>query len=116
MTKTVQAVVVTYCGCLYHGNWCADTFCTLLCVCDLKAAQMDRQCSLIQELMRLNWAITPWKKPKTLAVRKVKVLLITVTSWFKKFCLGYKNLDNQVRSGRPKSVASKAILQAIDGN
>ena len=30
--------------------------------------------------------------------------------------LGLKNLDDQARSGRPKSVDSKAVLQAIEEN
>ena len=32
----------------------------------------------------------------------------TVTRWFKKFCLGCKNINDQVRSDRPKTVDSKA--------
>ena len=40
----------------------------------------------------------------------------TVTRWLKKFCLGCKNLDNQVRSGRSKTVYFKAMLKAIEAN
>ena len=39
-----------------------------------------------------------------------------VTGWFKKFCSGYKNHNNQVRSGRPRSVDSKVMFQAIEAN
>ena len=34
----------------------------------------------------------------------------TVTRWFKKFCLDSKNLDDQSRSSRPKTVNSKAVF------
>ena len=41
---------------------------------------------------------------------------ITVTRWLKKFCSGYKNLDNQARSSSPKSMDSEAMLEAIEAN
>ena len=34
----------------------------------------------------------------------------TVTRLFKKFYLGWENLDDQARSGRPQTVAFKAAL------
>ena len=34
----------------------------------------------------------------------------------KKFCLGCKNLNDQVRSGRPKIINSKVIFQVIEAN
>ena len=34
-----------------------------------------------------------------------------VTRWFKKFCSGCKNLDNQVRTDRFKSMNSKVMVQ-----
>ena len=37
-----------------------------------------------------------------------------LTKWFKKFCSGYKNLNKQERSGRPKTMDFKAVLQAIE--
>ena len=40
----------------------------------------------------------------------------TVSRWFKKFWLGYKNLNNQARSGRLKTVDSETILQDIEAN
>ena len=40
----------------------------------------------------------------------------TITRWFKKFCLGCKNLNNQPRSGRPKTVDAEAVPEAIKGN
>ena len=39
-----------------------------------------------------------------------------VTRWFKKFCLIYKNLDDQVLSCKPKIRDSKNMLQAIEAN
>ena len=33
----------------------------------------------------------------------------TGTRWFEKFCLRWKNFKDQPRSGKPKSVESKAI-------
>ena len=40
----------------------------------------------------------------------------TVTTWFKKFCLGFKTLNYQARAGRPKTVESKAMLQVVEAN
>ena len=40
----------------------------------------------------------------------------TVTRWFKKFHLDCNNLNDQVRSGKPKSMDSKVVLQAIEAN
>ena len=40
----------------------------------------------------------------------------TVTRKFKNICSGYKTLDDQAKSGRPKTVESKAMLQAIEAN
>ena len=39
-----------------------------------------------------------------------------VTKCFKKFHSGYKNLSNQERSGRTKTVDSKTVNQAIEAN
>ena len=40
----------------------------------------------------------------------------TVTRLYEKFCLHWKNLENQVRSGKPKTVDSEAVLQEIGVN
>ena len=40
----------------------------------------------------------------------------TVTSWFKKFCSSCKNLDNQAKPSRPKTVDFEAVLQAMESN
>ena len=39
-----------------------------------------------------------------------------ITRWFKKFRSGCKNLDDQARSGRSKTVDSEAVLQTIEAN
>ena len=39
-----------------------------------------------------------------------------ITRWFKKFCLDWKNLNYQTRSGKPKNMDSKAMLEAIEVN
>ena len=39
-----------------------------------------------------------------------------LTRWFKKFCLGFKNLDNKTKSGSPKTMDSKTVLQDIKAN
>ena len=41
-------------------------------------------------------------------MQKVK-LYSTVTKWFMKFCLGCKNLNDESRSGRPKTMDSEVI-------
>ena len=58
-----------------------------------------------------NLAMTSQKQPKKFVVQKMKGQLITV--WFKKFCVGCKNLDDQVKSGRAQTMESKGVLQAI---
>ena len=65
-----------------------------------------------------NRAITLQKQPKTFVVQKVRATFYysTVTRWFKKFCLGCKNLDNQAWSDRPKSIDSKALLKTIENS
>ena len=40
----------------------------------------------------------------------------TMNGRFKKFRSGYKNLDDQVKSDRPKTVDSKTVHQAIATN
>ena len=39
-----------------------------------------------------------------------------VSRWFKKIFSGCKNLDDQAQSGRPKSVDSESVPQAIEVN
>ena len=65
-------------------------------------------------MMDSNWAITLRKQPITFVVRKEKVQLMTVARSFKKFRSDFKNLENQVKSNKPKTVDS--ILQATETN
>ena len=39
-----------------------------------------------------------------------------VNKWFKKFCSGCKDLDNQARSAKSKTNDSEAVLLAIEAN
>ena len=38
------------------------------------------------------------------------------TRWFKNFCSGCQNLDDQAKSGRPDTMDCKAVFQAIEAN
>ena len=95
------------------------TCCALLhSMYDLKAAQMNMQCSLIWELMlhkfELGHNASEAAKSFYWTKGERTVDNSTVTRWFKKFCLYYYNLRNQARSSRPKTMDSKAVLQAIE--
>ena len=61
-----------------------------------------------------NWAITPPKQPKTFCCTKGESAADhnKITRPFKRFHLGRKNLANQARSGRTKTVDSKTVFQA----
>ena len=41
---------------------------------------------------------------------------VTVTRWFKKFCSVCKNLNDQARVDKPKSMDSEAMFQTIETN
>ena len=66
----------------------------------------------------LNRAPTPPKLPKTFVCAKDvgAVDHSTVTMWKKKFGSSCKNLDYQVKSGKPKIMDSKAVLLAVNTN
>ena len=85
---------------------------------DLKTTQMNVPHSLIQELMPHKFELGHNVKETTKNICCAKgegtVDHTTITRWFKKFCSGCKNLDDQTRSGRPKTVDSEAMLQAIE--
>ena len=89
-------------------------------MCDLKAAQMNVQHSLIRKLMLYEFEpghnATEATKNICFAKGEGAVDHNTVTRWFKKFRSGCKNLDDQARSGMPKNMSSKAVLQAIEAN
>ena len=93
-------------GALPHGGW--------------KCTQMNVHWSQICELMLYNFGmgheITEKKNENIVQKEKNTVDHNEVTKWFKKFLLDYKNLDNQVRSDRPKTINSKAICQVLEAN
>ena len=86
-------------------------------VCGSKDTQINMQCGLIWEIMlyefKLNHDFVDMTKNTSCADTDDHN---TVNRWFKKFCLGCKNFNNQARSDRPKIVDSKVILQVIDAN
>ena len=83
-------------------------YCSLLpSVCDLKTTQMKVQWSLIQELMFYEFGLDHNTVEATINVCGAEdegtVAYYTVTKWVKKFGSGCKYLDEQTRSGRPKT-------------
>ena len=80
----------------------ALTWCVLLhSILDLKITQMNMPHSLIQECCAKDGSTVDRN---------------TITRWFKKFCLACKNLNDQAKSGRPKTIDSGAFLQVIEVN
>ena len=70
-------------------------------VCDSKAIQMNVQHSLIWKLMLYEFKLGH----NAMEISKKHLLCeswrhSTVTRWFKEFCSGCKNLDDQARSSR----------------
>ena len=89
----------------------------LLCfTCDLKATWTNVLCSLIWQFMLYEFELVhnDVEPIKTICWVKGKGTVdhSTVTRWFKKFCSDYKNLNNQERSGRLKSMALDTLFQA----
>ena len=89
-------------------------------VCDLKATQIIVQCSLIQELRLYEFKLShnTEQLTKNICYEKSKGALdsSSVILWFKKFCSGCNNLDDQAMSGRPKTADSGAAFQALEAN
>ena len=85
----------------------------MLCIAslyDLKAAQMNVQCSLIREII-----FYLFKQDHKVAEGAKNIDCIkgdAITRWFKKFRSDYNKLDNQPRSDRLKIVDSVAVLLA----
>ena len=111
MPVVVSSITVlgtlTHCALLYSRNY-------------LKAAQMNKQCSLIQKFMLYEFELgsNTVEASKNICCTKGKgsVDHSTVTRCFKKFQSVYKNLHNQVKSARPKTMDSEAMLLAIEAN
>ena len=115
MTDAVPAVVgsimvvgVLPCCALFHS------------VCNFKGAQMNMQCSLIHELMLDKFKVGHNAKEatKTICCEKDESTVdhCIVTRWLKKVHPVCKNLDDQPRSGRPKTVGTEAVLHAKEAN
>ena len=73
---------------------------------------------LLGKKLRFYSAIILWRQTQNIysVEGEATVDHNTVSRCFKKFCLGYKNLDDQARSGRPKTIDSKIVLQTIEAN
>lgn len=71
------------------------------CVCDLKSTQINVEYSLIQELMFYKFKLSHNAMEATKLIHCVKgegaVDPNSGTRWFRKFCWGCKNLDDQAR-------------------
>ena len=87
---------------------------------NLKTAQMNGKCRLIQKFMHYKFELGQNATEATKNICCIKdedtVDYSTVIRWFKLFCSGSKNLDNQARSCRPKSMDFKAVLQVLVAN
>ena len=88
---------------------------------DLKAAQMNVQRNLIQELMFYELELRHNLAEATRNICCTKgegtPKHSRVTRWiFKKYRHGYKTPDDEARSGRPKTVNYKVVLQALKAN
>ena len=85
-------------------------------MCDLKAAQMNMQQSLIWELMLFKFELGHNAKEATKNICYAKgegtADQSTVNREFKKFHSVCQILDDQVRSGRSKTMDSKTMLKA----
>ena len=88
-------------------------------VCELKVAPMNVQYRLIWKLIHYQFELGHNTTQPTKNIYCMKgegaVDHSTVTRWFKKFCSSCKN-DDQEKAGRPKTIDSKAMLQAIEAN
>ena len=93
---------------------CALLLCVCVCVCVLKAAQRNVQHSLIRELMLYGFqqGHKAAEETKNICCVKGKYELdhCTVIKLSKTFHSGCKNVDDQAKSGRPKTVDFEATV------
>ena len=82
--------------------------------CDLKAARINVQIMLYE--FELDHNVVEETKNICWVKGVCAVDYSTITRWSKKFCSGWKNLNNQTRSGRPKTVDSEVVFQIIEAN
>ena len=78
---------------------------------------MNMQCSRIQEFILYEFELDHNPAEATKKICYVKgesaVNHNAVSRWSKKFYTSLKNLDNQARSGRLKTIDYKAVLQVM---
>ena len=83
----------------------------------MKAAQRNLQGGLICKLMLYEFQLgyNVMETTNNIRCRKDEgaIDLSTETRWLKKFRSGCKNLDNQARSGRPKTFDFERSLQTL---
>ena len=74
------------------------------------------QCSLIQELILYEFeqGHNTVKTTNNICCAKGEGAVDHI--WLQKFWSGYRNLDNQARTGRFKTMGSEAMLQVIKAN
>ena len=90
-----------------------------LSVCDLKAARMNMQRSLIRELMIYEFELdhnTAVATKNIGCVNSESAVDHSTNQMVEKICLGCKKLNDQARTDRPKFVDSEAVLQVIEAN
>ena len=93
MVGSIMVVGVLTCCALFH------------LMCNLETTQINVLHSLIRELMLYEFVLETTKNICCVKVESA-VDSSTITRWLKKFCLNCKNIDNQARLGRPKTMDS----------
>ena len=99
----------------------ALTYCALLhLICNLKAVQMNMQHSLITELMlygvEQSYNTAEVAKNSCCVKSEGAVDHSIEIKWLKKFRLGCKKFDKQMKLGRPITEDSMTSLEAIETN
>ena len=92
---------------------------SLYSVCNLTAAQMHIQLSLIWELYKFKPGYDTIEATEIFYCTKKNkgiVDLSTVSRWFKKSYSGCKNVNNQATAGKPKTVDPEVMLQTTEVN
>ena len=97
----------------YCGSWCADIMCIVspgiwFESCTDEWAMKFRELILYE--FKLGHDTIEAIKNICCAKNKGTIDYSIVTKWFKKFYLGYKYLDDQAMSSRPKTVQSVVVL------
>ena len=87
---------------------------------DFKATEMNVTCSLIPILLlnefKLDYNTMEATKKHSLGESEGAVDHCTLNSWLKKFCLEFKNFEDQARSNMSKTMHSKVVVQTLETN